>query len=128
MSANVSTLSPDARRLLETTRELIRAPEHWTQHTYARVRPGGRDVQPTNPKATCWCIAGAKIKAAADLGISRNYGVDYESKLALLRACDRLFSDNDVIDYVDVNDILGHAAVLRLLAVALGEDDPGAAA
>ena len=124
MTANAPTLSPEARRLLEATRELIREPEHWTQHAYARVRPGGRDVQPTNPMATCWCIAGAKIKAAADLGISRNYGVDYESKLALLRACDRLFSDNDVIDYVGVNDTIGHTAVLRLLAVALGEPDP----
>lgn len=54
----------DAVRVLEVAEALIADEEAWTQRENARDRMGMR-TRATDPDATCWCMAGALIMAAA---------------------------------------------------------------
>lgn len=46
------------RRQLVAARALIAEPNRWTRFKYAK-RADGKEVQPGDPRAVCWCSMGA---------------------------------------------------------------------
>ena len=50
--------TPDVAQALRAARELIAAPERWTQQAQARDADGQRVPAQSNA-ACCWCVAGA---------------------------------------------------------------------
>jgi hypothetical protein len=58
-----------ALEALKRIRKLLADPKSWKQGTYAKDAKGNT-VQPTDPKATCWCLVGAARKVLADTPVS----------------------------------------------------------
>lgn len=59
-------LLSEVKGYLESVRELISCPEHWTQGAMARDNDG-RDVDHVSRDAVCWCLGGAINKVYDDL-------------------------------------------------------------
>jgi len=62
MSAPQTTTASD---VLRKAADLIEPEGAWTQSSFARSRTKRR-VGPLSPKATCWCVMGALLKASSD--------------------------------------------------------------
>lgn len=51
--------------ILTGVRELLADPAHWTKGVLAR-NADDFEVEPRDPRAACWCLAGAVTKVAGD--------------------------------------------------------------
>jgi hypothetical protein len=87
-----------AYQILTQAQDLIRDPKHWTRGAYARTERGD-PVGPTNPRATCWCTAGAIIKCGGGAPFSK--GLNAELTLLMSRE-----------GPIHTNDDKGHEAVM----------------
>lgn len=63
--ALVTTVPKTALEVLQRARALIKKPENWTKHSYARTEDGD-SVWWTNPNATCFCGLGAIRRASGN--------------------------------------------------------------
>ena len=98
----------DTQHLI-AARELIASPENWTSGVLARAINGAQ-LPPNDPGAVRWCAIGALVRYTA-----RN------SCFARLTAASRALYGGGV---VEVNDNIGHEAVLRVYDAAIaGSDD-----
>ena len=104
----------------ETTRILIRArrrladPERWTKGTTARDRRG-RPVHPSSRAAVRWCAMGA-LHAEC---LTASTGDRFEEALRRLAAVIELDGWRRPPGIADLNDGLGHEAVLELFDAAI---------
>jgi hypothetical protein len=93
---------------LRAARELIADPERWTQGVFARDAEG-RSVDPSDDRAVRWCAAGAIWRVAT---VAHGW-------------CDAYWLARDAAErahdsgLTEVNDRLGHQAVLRVLDQAI---------
>ena len=115
---------PPAAQLLAKARALVLQPEHWTQGTLARTRKpeaghGGFITQPNALDATCWCISGAVAKTL-NMNVDTKPG-DTDPWLLAMERLNKVAYKNFGFCAVDVNDQLGHEAVIQLLDFAIGE-------
>ncbi len=101
--------------ILKAARELISAPERWTQETSART-PDGRRCGALNANAVCWCSTGATLMFDPD-----NLGHFADSALGW-----QLMSDgyNDGVERF--NDTHTHAEVLALFDKTIARLESGA--
>ena len=90
------------------TRALIADPACWTQKTSARDARG-KPIASTDPRAVCWCTAGAihKVMGSSSFG-STEWGL-------LQNVADTLGVETPI----HVNDDLGHATTLRMFDLAI---------
>lgn len=98
--------------LLKAARAKIADPANWTSNTWARDK-SGEPVMPQNPQACSWCARGA-VEAVCD----RDHGQVTSAERWLFWAADRRFGGQGV---AEINDALGHSAVLRLFDFAIAE-------
>lgn len=106
-------MAKDALTVLREARELISDPKRWTQNHFARDRRG-EFISPIHPEAVCFCAGGALAKVD---GTSFHNSEAHSSAWEALRhASKSLFGNSDP---ADVNDELGHAAVLRMFDAAI---------
>lgn len=98
---------------LRDARELLADPTRWTQGSYARDARGYRAL-PEAREAACWCALGALLRPALEWDVTLVWG-----HLLLRRAAKEIFDRTP--DWV--NDVLGHADVLRMYdrAIELAE-------
>lgn len=96
---------------LRRARALIADSSHWCQGVYAFGK-SGRRVAPRSRCAVRWCAIGAVVHAT-DGDIHAEYG----ARDALTEAADRLYPSAHGL--ADVNDALGHTAVLRCFQFAI---------
>jgi hypothetical protein len=103
-------------RVLRAARELIADPERWTQGEYARDADG-KPVDDGDERAVRWCATGA-IWRTAPSGSVACRTIQLAAEVAR-RAHD--------MGLMQVNDRLGHQAVLRVLdqAIAAAEAEKG---
>jgi hypothetical protein len=87
--------------LLEAARDRIMPIESWTTGTWAR-NADGCPCWPTSAAAVCWCARGS---------VYAEHGYASAGGLALLDQAARELYD---LSSPEVNDALGHAAVLRI--------------
>lgn len=116
MTANAPTLSPEARSVIEGVRELLREPTSLTGVSLA-LNDQGEHADPTTDAAVCWCLYGALWRVTYETGTATRM----DAERSIKRVAKQMFGTNLLTRVTD----MGHAAVMRLLAVALGEDDPG---
>ena len=84
--------------VIDTTLNILNAPEKWTQGEYARDKDGD-PIDHHDPQATCWCLDGAFHKAM------RINQCDYGSSPAVLtRHALRHSLNNPERTYVEYND------------------------
>lgn len=95
-----------ALQVLKEARALIEDPKHWTTGVEARDK-NGNAVPVFNPEACQFCALGAVNRAA-----SVHPGQILDAITALLTTVSNIFPGYDGTP--DVNDQLGHAAVLTL--------------
>lgn len=108
---------------LKAARSLITPLEKWTTNAYARTRPGGAAVASVDPRATCWCAIGAlsKVCETGDgLGDGYEKTLSFKAREALEVACRNIFGKNEP---VDVNDQMGHDAVLKAYDAAVAAEE-----
>lgn len=84
-------------------RALITNPAHWTQRADARTVEG-LSVHPSDPRAVCYCGIGACERIAAGNTLRE-----------LKYVADQIYG----LSIVDVNDTIGHTAVLRMFDRAI---------
>jgi len=115
--------------LLICTRAKIADPAHWTQHTEARDFARS-PVSPVSALAVCWCAAGALVACAPDNDRSDPVFLDAYDRL---RFTAQILIDEtagairgemniaalDTDELCAVNDVLGHAAALRMYDMAI---------
>lgn len=102
-------MSKTVLTVLREARELITPPGSWTQQAYAR----GEDGTPYNPndlRAVCWC-ADAALTKVADTWQAKS-----DAALALRERCNDLFG---TVNFVKINDEIGHEAVLGMFDAAI---------
>ncbi len=96
---------------LKAVKALIEDPKRWTQGEYAR-NAKGRKVSPTGKAGTCFCVAGALRRVTR-----KSYEQSAKEWLIVWRASERLFKRGPY----QVNDDLGHEAVMQVLDAAIAE-------
>lgn len=101
------------KETLTAARDLISDPKNWTQKDAARTS-NGMFCSADNPKATCWCAWGA-LDHVSDY----NSIINEKAAQALRNAAYKLFSTYNVA--VDVNDRLGHEAVIKVYNQAIND-------
>ena len=102
-------VSMKTSEILIAARDLIADPARWTQFSAARDAKN-RPVEPFDLNAVCFCATGATSYIAEDQYVSAD-------RLLGIAARD-LFE----LDYAeDVNDNLGHAAVMQMYAKAIAD-------
>jgi len=96
--------------LLTRARDRIADPARWCQAVEATDETGMR-CDATSPNAASWCAVGA-------LNVSSGHrnATFYAARKALRDSARQL---TDYIDVDDVNDTLGHAAVMRVYDAAI---------
>jgi len=102
-------MNAPAIALLDAVRARLADPARHAIGAYARDA-AGRPVQPTSPRAVCWCVIGALLLEAPDNTVPRQ-----DAKAALFASARALLGED--VGPEDVNDI-GHAETLSLLADA----------
>jgi hypothetical protein len=95
--------------LLSRAKSLISNPERWCQGAHS-VRADGTHCLGSDPKAIAWCAGGAVWRIGGD-----NRAVRDEALRTLTLAARETFGE----DHIAVNDRLGHAAVMKMLDVAI---------
>lgn len=81
-----------ATLLRMTLQELFDTPEKWTKNAFARVA-NGDDTIVGDPKAVCWCLAGA---------VNQCYpGENYNIQVRLLIAIKTLFGEMGIAEFND---------------------------
>jgi len=98
------------RQILVDTKAKISSLETWTRGALARNESYG-ELDPDDPKATCWCVEGALILAASRVGAETHLA----ALVALTDACERLYA----MSPASVNDDLGFEVIHRCLDVAI---------
>ncbi len=117
-------LKAGQRDVLLAARALIEDPEHWTTGTFARDSQGGDPVEPYSPKATCFCAAGAALRAMSDLYPELRLTERELLASRLWTPLDRASRRRFGIGSISVaNDRFDHAAVLLLFDDALSAED-----
>ncbi|WP_298962283.1 hypothetical protein [uncultured Methylobacterium sp.] len=128
MQVAAISISPGAVAILRTTREILSDPARHTQKAVARDK-FGVEVGPTDPRAVCWCFLGGMSKAGAKVDTRDPF--DKMEALARVERTITLLTDGLVSSLIAVNEdtveipgadgetLTGHAAVLRVLDVAL---------
>ena len=96
--------------------ELIKDESRWTRGAFARDARG-ESVRPLHSTATSWCAAGAIIKATGR-GVA---WVDNAEGLVLQRVARKMFPE--FIAYTELNDELGHEAILQVFEKAIVEEE-----
>ena len=107
----------ERQRVVETlisARALIADPTRWTRYRLARTDTG-KPVEVANPAACRFCAVGAIARVTGRRPVSG------DESYHLSRAAHRLFGQ----DIVNVNDILGHAEVLRVYDEAIASAKSG---
>jgi hypothetical protein len=95
--------------LLRNAKSLISNPERWCQGAHS-LRANGAHCLGSDPDAVAWCAGGAVWRIGSD-----NPAVRDEALRILTLAARETFGE----DHLAVNDRLGHAAVMRMLDVAI---------
>ncbi len=94
--------------------ELIKDEDRWTQGMIARDAHGDQ-VLPWAPEAVRWCASGAVL----------SFPCSFTETDALVEAANALFPQfrlpKDFHNVVEVNDMLGHAAILQVFEKAIVE-------
>lgn len=89
-------------------RNLLSDERRWTRDFSARDLDE-RSVHPRDPSAVCWCLQGAVLKASPPPRTVGWYRIQ------------RIASETYKLNPVQVNDRIGHAAVLKLLDLTIEE-------
>lgn len=97
--------------LLKAARARIADEARWTQGELARTATGWK-CKPTSPRAVRWCGMGTVMAEGS--------GSWRDAQDALREACLRLFRKSTP----GVNDVLGHAAMLRAFDAAIADTAP----
>ena len=100
----------NVRLLLEKVYKRFDDKKKWTSGKPAKDR-NGNPVSTRSPNAVCWCLLGAMSAE----NVSGKTQEDAENHLETVAGL--MFSR----DFVSVNDVLGYAAVRRLLRKAIKE-------
>ena len=111
MSNNISAV-------LRSARQLITAPANWTQEAYARG-PDGTPYTANDIRAVCWCADAALTKVAS------TWHDRCLADAALRQSCNDLFG---TVNFVKINDEIGHEAVLGMFDAAIASVEMGARA
>lgn len=105
---------------MTTTREFLEAihgvlidPDNWCTGVTSRNADGVPSFL-EDPRTCKWCLYGALLIAEAELPNARQSREEAED--VLLCTAESLF---DGCHYIDVNDHLGHQAVIKLLEAAI---------
>lgn len=101
----------DTLETLKAIKALIEDSNRWTQKIGARNRKG-MHVNAADPKAVCWCVAGAHLRVTGEYRMSESAAWQ-----AIESASSRLFN----FHAINVNDIIGHAAVMQVLDAAIAD-------
>lgn len=142
------TDSPETREILTRARALIESPTRWCQHMMARDTAGTR-CDADDPTAACWCANGAvdhidgefatehKIIVPAGAtttpfgtaahGLLARATLDMFGERTRTKGRDIYASEIRITHLWEVNDFLGHEAVMQLFDAALtsgGADSP----
>lgn len=127
MTREPKLLTEDARKILEAARELLRDPARHTTGVAARDKHG-YETSPTADDAVCWCFIGAMGRAC--------HTVAPMNTMATIDAQDRVLATIETLvgrrmSMIGINEegvaifgpneeeLTGHAAVMRVLDVAL---------
>ena len=106
----------NTKEILIAARDLIADPARWTTARFARDEFGNELLDPSSPRAACWCARGAiqKIGGRPDKPGTPAYGAaEY-----LYKACVALFGKTVFL----VNDgPNGHARILKAFDHAIAE-------
>lgn len=98
--------------ILRAARARIEDPKNWMRNWYALL-PSGRPTRGNDPDACCWCSLGA---------LQASGSCDTSPEAALLDECAiEMFGE----DIIDVNDGLGHGAVMEVFRVAIETAEAG---
>ena len=106
-------LRRDAVVVLVRARALISLPAGWTQKAFARNHAGD-PVEYWDREAVCFCVQGAKQRAAAELDVAGS-----AATVAGEMLYDAAFDLFGSYSLVTVNDQLGHGAVIETLDLAI---------
>lgn len=106
------------KSILQSARELIADPAHWTQSAFARD-VNGNDCVSNDPEAVCFCALGALNKAANYYDSKKNATLYFKAKAALR---DMIYPHN--ISMFNDRFDRTHAEILRLFddAIAKAEE------
>jgi hypothetical protein len=97
------------RKILIAARALIEDAKRWTTGACARDTDGDI-VQLNSDEAYCFCALGAVFRV-----VKKNLDLAFAAEKELEKAASELFGKT----MIDVNDELGHAAVLRMYSWAI---------
>ena len=103
-------------QIIERARSLIEDEQNWCRGELARDGDG-TPVCPTDSRAKRRCALGAFIAAA--------YEITNDSMLAHDLAFGAVRSFSGITTLVNINDVRGHAAVLKQLDDAMDDGDQG---
>ena len=110
------------KSILEATLALIERPENWVRGVFARSKPGGHELRPQNPKATCFCLKGAMYRATHDLDqhIDAAYRAE-DAVVAAIRVIDPTYTSVHVIEFNDKHGAKAerHAQIVAALQAAI---------
>jgi hypothetical protein len=99
----------NAKQMLIAARDLISDPKRWTTQYWARDAHG-QPIEPTSPRATCFCSVGALRK------VTQNDLKDPEYVKAL-KALHATTIANGMI--TSTNDLRGHFVVMKMFNEAI---------
>lgn len=102
------------KQVLINARALIADPAHWIRGTLA-CNANGRKVDWSDPSATKWCAQGAIYRAAYDLVADQKEATRIGNEVAKSLCPNPWFRGC----LPAINDIRGHAAVLKVFDKAL---------
>lgn len=125
----MNEIRTQAVEVIKASKKIIENPEHWIKGMGA-ANKDKKPCEPTDPKAVCWCLQGAFIKAATDLGFLNNpldtKWVELENEIHRLSYNPILDHENaEAFNYMSINDWhkTTHEDVISLLDEMLTEAD-----
>ena len=105
--------------ILQSAREIIAAPAHWTKDAIA-LNTVGEEVPADHPKAVSWCVVGVIMKATHD--VDEQYRARRVLRDALKYVLNCKFCSLTV--YNDATSTV-HADILRLFDAAIVRAEKG---
>lgn len=96
-----------APKFRQIAQELRNAPDHWTQHAFAK-NAAGLMVAPEHPAATCWCALGLiRREFPTELSAGGHSSIPYQ---LLREAIDEIGGTDEENGIPEWNDMLGRTA------------------